>query len=363
MKVLYIGYYKEKSDWGRYATSNILALEKAGLDVVCRAISFSGNETPREISHLEDKSLDDCDVCIQHVFPEHLVGTDKFEKNIAIFGNEFVTLDHSSWAEQLNQLDQIWVASEVAKDSMPKEIKDKTVVVPHCFDKSLYTKNYKEIQVPELTGKFKFYTVVDAYDDQTETILRCFHSEFDKDDNVALILQLVGRETQESLDVKKHELKKKISNQEDLSDCLLDMVVQRGQDPESIYQLHQYGDCFVTPSNQRCLPSSVFDALCLGSVPVVLEGTDAPEYADEAVIKSVYRTIERSDSMWKDVYNAKNFVFTPCEMGMRQTMRQLYNDWLKDPMIHIQKRKQGLEKAEKFSQESFGNTVKEVLNA
>ncbi len=45
MKVLYIGYYKEKSDWGRYATNNILALEKVGLDVVWCVNIFSKSTT------------------------------------------------------------------------------------------------------------------------------------------------------------------------------------------------------------------------------------------------------------------------------------------------------------------------------
>ena len=36
MKVLYIGYYKEDSDWGKITSNNILALDAAGIDVVCR---------------------------------------------------------------------------------------------------------------------------------------------------------------------------------------------------------------------------------------------------------------------------------------------------------------------------------------
>ena len=81
MKVLYIGYYKENSDWGRITENNILALDAAGVDVVCRSINLS---QPRKISgrlaEIEQKDLSDCDFCIQHVFPDHLVGSKKFKK-------------------------------------------------------------------------------------------------------------------------------------------------------------------------------------------------------------------------------------------------------------------------------------------
>ena len=100
MKVLYIGYYKENSDWGKITTNNILALDAAGVDVVCRPVKLS---QPRQISgrlkELEEKSVEGCDVCIQHVFPEHMVGAGVFKKNIGVIGGFFVELSHSSHPE------------------------------------------------------------------------------------------------------------------------------------------------------------------------------------------------------------------------------------------------------------------------
>ena len=41
MKVLYIGHYKEDSGWSRAAINNILALDAAGVNVVCRDIKLT----------------------------------------------------------------------------------------------------------------------------------------------------------------------------------------------------------------------------------------------------------------------------------------------------------------------------------
>ena len=53
MKVLYIGHYKEFGGWGRAATDQILALDKAGVDVVCRNITLT-----RDRQNLDPKLLE-----------------------------------------------------------------------------------------------------------------------------------------------------------------------------------------------------------------------------------------------------------------------------------------------------------------
>lgn len=364
MKILYIGYYKENSDWGRYATNNILALEKAGLDVVCRAISFSGKETPREISHLEDKSLDDCDICIQHVFPEHLVGTDKFKKNIAILGNDFIEMEHTTWVEQLNQMDQIWVPSICASEQIAEELSKKTKIVHNCFPIDPYTKKYQDIDIPEISGRYKFYTHVDSDAKEIETILTCFYSEFDKSDNVALIIQITGSADKDSIDNAINSVKQKVCKQQDQSDCPPEIIVPYSKDRRLMYAIHQYADCFISPSIQRSLPLNVFDAMCFGNTPIVLDLTDSTEYlAEDWHVNAVYKTIDNKSSIWKDVYNSNNYVLQPCEMDMRMRMNRKYQDWIKNPMIKTKKKKEAMEKAKKFSLDSFAKTVKEIFNA
>jgi len=362
MKILYIGYYRENSDWGRYALNNILMLQKAGFDVVCRALSFSGKETPSEIKHLEKKSIDGCDVCIQHVFPDHLVGTNGFKKNIAIFSNEFITIDHSPWSDTLCQMDQVWVPSQLAKDSLPSKLQEKSVVVPNSFKKEYFTTKHPEIGIPETLNTFKFYSIIDSNSENLEFIVRTFNSEFDRTDGVSLILQLEDVEKTETTRNKIIEIKKSMSGGS-IDNFKVEIVIPKVEDRKIIHQIHEYGDCFITPSNQRCLPFCVFEAACFGSTPIIFDNTDAKEYVgEETCVNSTYFITNRSNSSWRDTYSYKNFAINGCEKQTRELMRKLYNEWLENPMCGVEKRKNGIKIADKFSFNTVAKQVKEVIN-
>ena len=87
MKVFYLAHYKEATGWSRAAIDYIMALDSVGVNIVCRNIKLTNRtgEVPDRVLELEKKSLDDCNVCIQHLLPHHLVGTDCFDKNISYF--------------------------------------------------------------------------------------------------------------------------------------------------------------------------------------------------------------------------------------------------------------------------------------
>ena len=56
MKVLYIGYYKEDSEWGNITSNNILALDAAGIDVVCRNFKLTKDrDITGRLKELEQK--------------------------------------------------------------------------------------------------------------------------------------------------------------------------------------------------------------------------------------------------------------------------------------------------------------------
>ena len=83
MKVLYIGHYKEFGGWATAAKNYILALDSVGVDVVCRNVTLTRDrKIDGRLAELEDRSVEGCDICIQHLLPHHLIGTKRFKKNI-----------------------------------------------------------------------------------------------------------------------------------------------------------------------------------------------------------------------------------------------------------------------------------------
>ena len=194
MKVLYIGHYKENGGWAQAATDQILALDRAGVDVVCRNVTLTQNKqnVHPKLIELENKSSQGCDVCIQHILPHHLVGTDRFKKNISFLELESTSIKDLSWFNHLEQMDEIWVPNQDLLDSLKEDkIKSELKLVHHAFDIDKYTKRYPDISIPEAQGKFKFYYLGDLNDRKNiESIITCFHSEFDRSENAALIIKV-----------------------------------------------------------------------------------------------------------------------------------------------------------------------------
>ena len=193
MRILYLGHYKEFGGWSQAATDNILALDSVGVDVVCRNVTLTQDKQdvhPR-ILELEKKDSKGCDICIQHVLPHHYVGSDEFKKTIAFMETETLNIKHLNWFYQMDLMDEVWVANETSKQCLEShKITPPVKVVHHTCDVSKYNKRYSEISIPQMENTFKFYYVGDFNDRKNlESIVTCFHSEFEEHENVSLALK------------------------------------------------------------------------------------------------------------------------------------------------------------------------------
>lgn len=365
MKVLYVGYYKEFSDWGKVTVNNILALDSAGVDVVCRPITFSVNQTPVSIQKFEEASLEGCDVCIQHLFPNHMLATGEFKKNIGILANEFLAMDHSSWVERLVELDEIWVPSQVAKNCIKnKEILEKTKVVPFAFSTDKFTSSSPSINLgPEVASKFKFYTILEKQSPDVERILKCFHSEFDVTEEAALVIQVDGDDTGR-LDEYIGSVKKSLALHKDISLYQKDLIVNKEDQSQESDNLHQVCDCYVSCSTTRTLSLNEFDALGFGNTPIVMKNTDIAEYVgEELAVDSILHVKMGENSLWRDTNNSKDYILVADEQQIKQKMRERYEEWKRNPPAYsVKKKQEGLQQAQKFSIKSVGSQMKEALN-
>lgn len=366
MKVLYVGYYRERGDWGLFTKNNILALDSAEIDVAIRPISFSRNPTPPELVKFEKKDIEDCDVCIQHVFPNHMLATKKFKKSITILGNEFNHLDHSPWIEKLEQFDQVWVPSISAATRLTKtSIYPKLKVIPNCFDISRYISPQSPQSGNIFTqGKFKFYTMIDNNDyERLDKVIRCFHSEFDATDKAVLVIQTEEQDTS-NINQRIAVVKDSLNLQKDASLYVKDVIVTKPID-ESSDNMHNFCDCYVSNLNQRCLTSTEFDAMAFGKTPIVSSLTDATDcFGDKYSVSAIYQSNTKPSPTWKDTNNAKDFVILGCESETKNLMRSLYNEWLENPVTYtINKKKEAFETVKKFSFQEVGKTMKEILDA
>lgn len=373
MKVLYIGHYKEKSGWAQAAKDYILALDSAGIDVVCRNVTLTQDnpQVDKRLLKLEAKDSTGCDYCIQHVLPHHLVGTSEFKKNVAILESETTTIKHLAWFDHLQLMDEVWVPNKDAKLYLKMDqIQKKVKVVPHCCDTEKYTKKYPPINIPQAEGKFKFYYIGDLNDRKNiRAIIRAFHSEFDRSEPVSLILKvkkfgLNPEQVRKYVDNILLEEKTKLRMYPKIDEYIKDIIVAEDITDDQISALHQYCDCFVCPSHGEAWSIPSFEAMAFGNTPICSNFGGPKEFIDKddlntgTLLNGVFAPCQCSDAAFPDMFTGRESWFIPCELELKSIMRHYYNEknTNNNPKIN------GLKRAKEFSYEKIAKLIKELLS-
>jgi glycosyltransferase involved in cell wall biosynthesis len=370
VRTLYIGHYKENSGWSKAAIDLILAMDSVGIDVVCRNIKLTANpfSIPQRILELEQKPLQDIDYCIQHVLPHHLVGTQKFKKNIACYIGESSTLKYNNWLSSLKIMDQIWIPnhdllSNLKSDGISEE---NLVYVPYAIDLSKYKPSDKKIDFKHKNSTFKFYYIADLNDRKNiETVIKCFHSEFDRYEPVSLVLK-VKKFGVNPQDLNKHvrdicnNIKKTLRIYPRLEDYHDEIVISDDIGEESINILHQSCDCLVNTTHGEGWSIPAFDAMCFGKTPICGNEGGPKEFIRDrncgTLISGVKSICEHSDPAFPNIFTGRESWFVPDEEEIKSAMRFYYTN--RDNID----RSRGLQEAQEFSYTSVGNKIKGILN-
>jgi len=376
MKVLYIGHYREFGGWAEAAKSYILALDSVGVDVVCRNVTLTRDkEISGRLKELEDKDTDGCDVCIQHVLPHHLCGSGKFKKNIAFLATESVSIKHLPWFNFLQQMDSVWVPNSSSKNFLEKDSLGVPVsVVPHTFDMSKYRKSYRSLDIPGTQDEFVFYYIGDMNDRKNlDTIITCFHSEFDPSENARLIFKVnkFGKDPNEVhriMDERINRVKQELRMYKSIEKYKKEIIIPNMVEEEILCALHQQADCFLCPSHGEAWSIPSFDAMAFGSTPICSNFGGPPDFitADDKTgfcIDGVFSSCKCSDSAFPDLFTGREFWFNPCEMQIRNKMREYFEQYKENPVKHgLEAKSRGLKRAEQFSYEVVGQLMKDILN-
>lgn len=377
MKILYIGHYREFGGWGQAAKDCILALDSIGIDVVCRNVTLTQDRgISGRLKQLEDKSTEGCDVCIQHVLPHHLVKTSKFKKNIAYLEAESTSIAHLNWLESLKMMDEVWVPNKQLADSIKEDgISAKVVVIPHTVEIDKYKKQYGNINISGAEDTFKFYYIGDVNDRKNiESILTCFHSEFEKYENVSLVLKTKkfgydSKKLDKYISNICNKVKSEIRMYNDLKEYKKDILISNEISNDQLLQLHRSCDCFICPSHGEAWSIPSFDAMAFGNTPICSNYGGPREFIDKSnwrtgtLVNGVYSTCKCSDSAFPDMFTGREYWFQPCEMQIRKQMRRYYESWKRDPISYKSRNQAaGVKSAEGFSYKNIANLILEKIN-
>ena len=376
-KVLYISHMREAGGWGQAARDQILALDAAGVEVVCRNVTLT---TDKEISgrllELEKRDSTGCDVCIQHVLPHHIVGVKGFRKNIAFVETETTSIKHLAWFNFLQLVDEVWVPNQQAKDMLDDDVLGRpTKVVHHACEIGRYQREHPPIAIPPAENKFRFYYIGDVNDRKNiESIITSFHAEFEKSDRAILIFKVnkFGKSVDEMkpfFDKIIFDVKQKLRIYPSIEGYMKDVTILGDITDDQICALHRYGDCFMGPSHGEAWSLPAFDAMAFGNTPICSDFGGPAEFIDRqdlytgALIDGTLTSCKCSDSAFPDMFTARECWFTPNEKHIRSMMRFYYEDWKKDPKRSKRlKQAAGLARAKQFDYLMIGRQMEVLLN-
>ena len=368
MKVLYIGVYKDGTGWSHAAIDYILALDAAGVDVVCRPIKLNNMHfpAPSRIQELEKKSSTGADVVIQHVLPHMMEYDGRFKINIGLCALETSTFKHTMWPEYFNLMDRGWLISKHSE----KICRDSDITIPldvigQPTDVHKYERAYPPLDVPSY-GDFVFYTIADVNTRKNlSAIVRAFHTEFDREEPVSLLIkgnkydapiQTVLKEIQTHCE----EVKKGLSLYPKIEYYKQEIIVPNVVSDEEIMKLHATCDCFVSAScgEAWCIPA--FDAMAMGKTPIVTKWGGFTDYVDNEVGWLVDCNMQQAFSgggLFANMNSGHEEWAVVNIRKMQRAMREAYEN----NSLREQKSQAGIEKAKLFSYEAIGPRMKELL--
>jgi len=378
-KVLFLGVYRDGTGWSHAAENYILALDAAGVEVVPRPIKLNDAEVevPERIVELEAQSDEGCDVVIQHILPHMMDYCGHFDKNIGLFHSETSHFRNAFWAERLNLMDEAWVCNEqMLRASTNSYVQRPMRVMPVPCDPSKYARHYEKIKIPQLRGKFVFYTIGEVTRRKNlAALLKAYHLEFRKSEPVTLVIKanLSGMPAGEC---DKHvqeicvQIKRELKLYPNEDDFLGEIIITQRFDEQKMMMLHNTCDCFVMPSygESWCIPA--FDAMAMGKTPICSQVGGMSEF--------IYRPAGEkggglggwlvpthtepcfgmtADNIMPDLFQGNENWESISIRGLQRAMREAFEQ--------EDKRKQradiGIDRAYDFSYQAVGEQMKEAL--
>lgn len=257
MKVLFIGHYREGSGWAQAAIDWILALDAAGVDVVCRPVKLNNEnpEIPERIRELEAKNIRGCDYCIQNILPHMMDYNGNFKKNIGMFFLETMSMKYTGWPCKLACMDEVWVPNYNQYQACINSNIFNIKIIPCATDISKFKNDYKKYHLPEiLDNTFKFYFIGEHIRRKhLAAALVAYYTSFTKYDNVSLIIksnksgytpEQCLEEIEQNIKAVKNQLRMYDNHEDYPIHCTITGKIEEGE----IYSLHQQCDCFLMPS-------------------------------------------------------------------------------------------------------------------
>jgi glycosyltransferase involved in cell wall biosynthesis len=372
MKVLFIGVYRDGTGWGQAAVDYILAMDAAGIDVVCRPVKLNSAITPipERVIELEQKPLKGANICIQNVLPHLMDYNGHFDKNIGLYFTETDSFSGSTWPQRINSLDEAWVCCNQMKEASINSGVDIPIkIVPCATDVEKFEVSRPTLPIPDIEETFCFYFIGDMIRRKNlVALLKAFHLEFGVNEPASLFIKttkegLTPEETLEHVKEMCRQIKENLKIYPSIEDYKYELIATDHITEQEMYSMHCTCDCLVMPSYGEAWGIPALDAMGFGNTPICSSVGGPLEYIGgggqlvDVRAEPVFGMVET----FNDIYTGNENWWSIDINGLRKAMRHVFELWKNDPDAYQAMRKAGQEDVKKYSYETVGKIIKELL--
>jgi glycosyltransferase involved in cell wall biosynthesis/tetratricopeptide (TPR) repeat protein len=364
---VWCGPLLDPSGYGEESRHLLFALEGEGVNPAAQSIPWSDDLallTMDERAMIDEIALRPvkqgfCQIIhnFPHCYNRHL------SADVAIGRTMFET-DRlpQKWVDCCNKMDYIWVPSEFNKRTFEQAgvAKEKLVVVPECIEVSPYRRTANS-KLAEEIRKEKRYTFLSIFDwtlhKGWDVLLRAFHSEFEKDDQVQLILKVWSTNgyTQQDLVEQAAEFASKELAWDILSDERVRFVSDR-LNLEEMASLYQLVDCYVLPSRGEGWGRPYMEAMATGLPVIATNWSGNTEFMSPTNSYLIdYRLEDVPERAWREVLTYRGHRWAEPSLGHLKTlMREVYENPDKARLIGV---KAAGDIAKNYSRQAVGKIM------
>lgn len=373
MKVLWVGCYRDGTGYAQASIDYVLALDAAGVDVVCRPLKLNDArpELPPRILELEAKSGAACTHVVQHTLPTFFDYNGRFQKNVGLFASETTHFRSSGWADRVNTMDECWVINrQSAEAARASGVTVPVRVVPHASDVGRFGAEYETLDCLspwKARGDFLFYTVGEMVRRKNlGALLRAFHTEFDPDEPVQLVVKtsrpgLGEAELRQQLTAYCVDVKRGLRLHGGDPAAFKEEIVVLGRlTSDEMMQLHATCDCFVSASHGEAWNLAGYDSMGMGRTPILPRFGGHVDYLSDRegwLVDCHVEPVFGVDDSVPDLYSGDEEWASVDILHLRSCMRRAFAD----SGLRKEKAEAGRLRALDFNYLTVGNIMKGAL--
>lgn len=352
--ILYIGPYRQNDGWGLAAYGYLLSLLETHHNIHCVPIYLS--QSIRDINHpkilaAENSHKKSYDIIIQKALPMAIC-PNNYAKNIALIVLENNLL-YSDGISNLQRMDQIWVPSNKEIRCLKNSgIKNETHAIMQAIPTeeimAIKQQNAKITFSSPITQKsYKFYFIGEHIQRKNlKDIIIAFHTEFDIDEPVSLIIKtsVPGMNDSDALRKVKNDIigiKKSLRTRQNFKE---EVIITNRLSDQHLFSLHNSCDCCISVSYGEAFCRPIAEAVCFGNPVILTNGIGACEMIndeDKLIVKTQEQPVimeDMSHVSGLDMYNANETWSIPSILDLKKQMRKAFQDQKKvDSQIYLDK--------------------------